>query len=237
MNADSKQCTDHVKNLKSSALCFVCSANNYEYFVKEKAIITRPTCSLVLESCMRHFITLDKIHQFTAKILTKRSTFEKERGFNSKMQDAYQRSDFSEFLRNIRRVEKGDNSIDATKNICKLVYTITKKSVVDDLVKFLHCAADLTLRYVQKKKLGRDWIDCMIIPKRQFGHIGSGGMLEDPPSDDFSSVAFIEDTDKLESRPTPGPLLRRPSNFQFSKMSTCHNPTRHKPMNLSMHFP
>ena len=41
--------------MRSSALCYVCSASNYKYFLKDKAIITDLECRKMVDHCKDHF--------------------------------------------------------------------------------------------------------------------------------------------------------------------------------------
>ena len=38
------KCWNYLRSMRSSALCYVCSASNYKYFLKDKAIITDQEC-------------------------------------------------------------------------------------------------------------------------------------------------------------------------------------------------
>ena len=62
-NAD--KCWNYFKAVRSSALCYVCSANNYNYFFNSKALITEDDCGNMIDNCQDHFHNIISIIRAT----------------------------------------------------------------------------------------------------------------------------------------------------------------------------
>ena len=52
-NAD--KCWTYFQGMRSSALCIVCSANNYIHYFNNKALITEDDCGKMIDNCQDHF--------------------------------------------------------------------------------------------------------------------------------------------------------------------------------------
>ena len=50
-----EQCWSYFTGVRSSALCYVCSGNNYRYFLQDKALITQQECFKMASNCRNHF--------------------------------------------------------------------------------------------------------------------------------------------------------------------------------------
>ena len=53
-SANIKTCFDYLKKARLDALCFTCSAKNYQYYFKQKAIITEGECNKMIDKCLNH---------------------------------------------------------------------------------------------------------------------------------------------------------------------------------------
>lgn len=59
----SKKCWDTISKFRNSALCTVCSAQNYERFLKGKAAISSESCSLILDDGCAEYLRILVINE------------------------------------------------------------------------------------------------------------------------------------------------------------------------------
>lgn len=52
---ETSKCWKYMAFARSSSLCYMCSGNNYRYFLEGKAIITEDACNTMLDNCAVHF--------------------------------------------------------------------------------------------------------------------------------------------------------------------------------------
>ena len=55
LHGNGDKCWNYFLGMRSSALCYVCSAKNFKYFYKDKAIITDQECRKMVDHCQEHF--------------------------------------------------------------------------------------------------------------------------------------------------------------------------------------
>lgn len=66
MKRSSSTCMDYVTHRRSSALCYICSAQAHTYFFHNKGLISQRECNSYLAGCDYHFENLHRLLRFQA---------------------------------------------------------------------------------------------------------------------------------------------------------------------------
>lgn len=146
-NNDVNKCWDEMEKIRRVSLCYTCSAQNYNYFLKQKGLMPYSTCYDLIQICRPHF---NHIRAYKDMRVELRNFFKDHipnyPQYHSDNLDLYETRFFNLYYFAIFKPNDQKNNA----KVCENCITLSGRPILDQLIKNFKKESEAMLSYLKK---------------------------------------------------------------------------------------